>query len=202
MAAASDFSLLGASNTAAGAGDTEDARYETSVQYRVNIGAFRLAALYQFGGYEQGNGSNGAVEGQVGGDFGGFSFDAVGSKVKVAVSLSNYGVSPLPAGVSVDNLKATLSDTTSGSATLARSPAEELAITTRPSQPHFSSSGYAAIVLPCLQRALPCGDCLPRWLDLLAGSGSVWAHSPRGKAPQRPFRRPWLLQAQAYRHAR
>jgi hypothetical protein len=83
------------------------------VQYRVNVGAFRLAALYQFGGYEQGNGSNGAVEGQVGGDFGGFSFDAVGAKVRDAVSLSNYGVSPLPAGVSVDNLKATLSDNTS-----------------------------------------------------------------------------------------
>src|SRR5271163_502247 len=90
MAAAPDFSLIGASNTAAGAGDTENARYETSVQYRVNIGAFRVAALYQFGGYEQGNGSNGAVEAQVGVDYAGFSFDAVGGKVRDAVSLSNY----------------------------------------------------------------------------------------------------------------
>jgi predicted porin len=114
MAAAPDFSVIGASNTAAGSGDTENARYETSVEYRVNVGAFRLAALYQFGGYEQGNGSNGAIEGQVGADYGGLSFDAVGSKVRDAVSLSNYGVSPLPVGVSVDNLKATLSDNTSG----------------------------------------------------------------------------------------
>jgi len=114
MAAAPAFSVIGVSNTAAGAGDTEDARYETSVQYRGNIGAFRLAALYQFGGYDQGNGSNGAIDAQVGGDFGGFSFDAVGSKVKDAVSLSNFGESPLPAGVSVNDLKATLSDNTSG----------------------------------------------------------------------------------------
>ena len=108
------FSVIGTSNTAAGAGDTEDARYETSVQYRVNIGAFRLAALYQLGGYGQGNGSNGAVDLQVGGDFGGFSFDAVGGKVKDAVSLSNFGESPLPSGVGMNDLKATLSDNTAG----------------------------------------------------------------------------------------
>ena len=69
--------------------------------------------MLQFGGYSQGNGSNGAMEAQVGGDFGGFSFDAVVSKVKDAVSLSNYAMSTLPAGVSVDNLKATLSNDTS-----------------------------------------------------------------------------------------
>jgi predicted porin len=114
MAAAPAFSVIGASNTAGGSGDTEDARYATSVQYSKGIGGFRLAALYQFGGYSQGNGSNGAVEGQFGGDFGGFSFDVVASKVRDAVSLSNYAVSPLPAGVSIDNLKATLSNNTSG----------------------------------------------------------------------------------------
>ncbi len=114
MAAAPAFSVIGTSNTVAGAGDTEDARYETSVQYRVNVGAFRLATLYQFGGYDQGNGSNGAIDVQVGGDFAGFSFDAVGSKVKDAVSLSNFAESPLPSGVGMNDLKATLSDNTSG----------------------------------------------------------------------------------------
>jgi len=114
MAAAPAFSVIGASSTAGGSGDTEDARYNTSVQYAKNFGAFRLAALYQFGGYSQGNGSNGAIDVQVGGDFGGFSFDAVASRVRDAVSLSNYAVSPLPAGVAVDNLKATLSNNTSG----------------------------------------------------------------------------------------
>jgi predicted porin len=114
MAAAPAFSVIGASSTAGGSGDTEDARYNTSVQYAKSFGAFRLAALYQFGGYSQGNGSNGAIDVQVGGDFGGFSFDAVASRVRDAVSLSNYAVSPLPAGVAVDNLKATLSNNTSG----------------------------------------------------------------------------------------
>jgi len=114
MAAAPAFSVIGASSTAGGAGDTEDARYNTSVQYAKSIGAFHLAALYQFGGYSQGNGSNGAIEAQFGGDFGGFSFEAIASKVRDAVSLSNYAVSPLPTGVSVDNLKATLSNNTSG----------------------------------------------------------------------------------------
>jgi predicted porin len=113
MAAAPAFSVIGASNTAGGSGDTEDARYATSIQYKTNLGAFRLAALYQFGGYDQGNGSNGAVEAQFGGDFGRFSFDAVVSKLKDAVSLSNYAMSPLPAGVSADDLKATLSNDTS-----------------------------------------------------------------------------------------
>jgi hypothetical protein len=36
-----------------GSGETENARYATSVQYRTNLGAFQLAALYQFGGYSQ-----------------------------------------------------------------------------------------------------------------------------------------------------
>jgi predicted porin len=113
MAAAPAFSVIGASNTAGGSGDTENARYATSVEYTTHIGPLRLAALYQFGGYSQGNGSNGAVEAQLGGDFGGFSFDTVVSNVKDAVSLSNYAVSTLPVGVSVDDLKATLSNNTS-----------------------------------------------------------------------------------------
>ena len=114
LGAAPAFSVIGASNTAAGAGDTEAARYNTSVQYRVGVGPFRLAALYQFGGYDQGNGSNGAFEAEIGGSFGGLSFDAVGGKVNDAVALSNFGEYPLPSGVSVTDLKATLSNNTAG----------------------------------------------------------------------------------------
>ncbi len=114
MAAAPAFSVIGTSNTVAGAGDTEDARYNTSLQYKTRVGPLRLAGLYQFGGYDQGNGSNGAFSAQVGGDLGGFSFDAVGSKVKDAVSLSNFGEYPLPSGVAQNDLKATLSDNASG----------------------------------------------------------------------------------------
>ena len=114
MERAHAFSLIGDSNTVAGAGDTESARFNTSVQYKVGVGPLRLAVLYQFGGYHQGNGSDGALEAEVGADFGSFSFDAVGSKVKDAVSLANFGEYPLPAGVGIDNLKATLSNNTAG----------------------------------------------------------------------------------------
>jgi len=114
MQGANAFSVIGFSSTAAGAGDTEDARYNTSVEYRLGLGPFRLAGLYQLGGYDQGNGSNGAFSVGIGGDFGAFSFGAAGEKVKDAVSLSNFGEYPLPSGVGVDDLKATLSNNTAG----------------------------------------------------------------------------------------
>ena len=116
MEAAKAFSLVGVSNIVAGAGDTENSRYNSSVQYRVGVGPFRLGALYQFGGYDQGNGSNGAFDAELGGDFGAFSFDTIGSKVKDAVALSNFGEYPLPSGVNPTDLKATLSDNTAGAA--------------------------------------------------------------------------------------
>ena len=81
MAGAYAFSPIGFSLVVAGGGDTETARYTTAVKYRVNVGMFRVAALWQFGGYEQNNASNGAWQGQLGGDFrlgpGTLSLDAV-----------------------------------------------------------------------------------------------------------------------------
>ena len=53
-----------------GGGDTENARYNTSVKYAVTVGPLRLSALYQFGGFDQGNGSNGAFSTEVEGHFG------------------------------------------------------------------------------------------------------------------------------------
>ena len=49
-------------------GNTEGARYSTSLKYRVNLGRFRAAALWQFGGYGQNNAANGAYQLQAGGD--------------------------------------------------------------------------------------------------------------------------------------
>ena len=60
MGAASSFSVIGVSNTAAGGGDTETARYNTALKYRIGVGPFHFAGLYQFGGFDQGNASNGA----------------------------------------------------------------------------------------------------------------------------------------------
>jgi predicted porin len=108
------FSPIGYSGLTAGVGDTEDTRYNTAVKYNVAAFGFRGSALAQVGGYEQGNGSNGAYEGGLGWDFHGFSADVVYSYVKDAVSLGNY-----PSGTSLglgsnpayaDTLKATLSN--------------------------------------------------------------------------------------------
>jgi predicted porin len=114
MGGAPAFSVIGVSNIAGGGGDTENARYNTSVKYDVSAGPLRFAALYQFGGFDQGNGSNGAFSTEVEAHFGAFSFDVVGQKVKDAVSLSNFGQNPLPAGVPANGLKATLSNKASG----------------------------------------------------------------------------------------
>ena len=114
MGSAPAFSVIGVSSTAGGGGDTENARYNTSVKYQVGAGPLRFSALYQFGGFDQGNGSNGAFSAEVEAHFGAFSFDAVGQKVKDGVALSNFGQNPLPAGVPANGLKATLSDKASG----------------------------------------------------------------------------------------
>ena len=117
------FSLIGNSSTyIAGVGDTELARLNTSVKYQVAVNNFRAAAIWQFGGYEQGNGSNGTYQFDVGGDYGGFSVDAIYGYAKDAVALSSYsgvttgsvGAIGLPAGVGLDDLKATLADINAG----------------------------------------------------------------------------------------
>jgi predicted porin len=105
------FSVIGTSSTyVAGVGDTETSRYNTSLKYQLSVDNFRAGAVWQFGGYELGNGSNGAYQFDLGGDYAGFSFDAIYSYAKDAVSLSTYSADPLPAGVSPDDLKATLAD--------------------------------------------------------------------------------------------
>ena len=105
------FSLIG--NSAAyvsGVGDTETTRYNTSVRYQAGAGNLRAGAVWQFGGYDQGNGSNGAYQFGAGADFSSLSIDAIFSYAKDAVSLSAYGANPLPPGVGPDNLMATLAD--------------------------------------------------------------------------------------------
>jgi predicted porin len=114
MGGAPNFSVIGVSNTAGGGGDTQTARFNTSLLYRVGVGPFHFATLYQFGGYNQGNGSNGAFALGMTGDFGPLTFGMEGQKTKDAVALSNFAEFPLPAGVPGNGLKATLSNNTTG----------------------------------------------------------------------------------------
>ena len=85
------FSPIGWQGTTCGVGDTEDCRYSTAVKYRVNVGMFRAAGLWQFGGYGQNNGADGAYQAQLGADIhnladGTLSVDAIYSYVRDAVS--------------------------------------------------------------------------------------------------------------------
>jgi predicted porin len=116
MSASYAFSPIGWQGITCGAGNTENCRHSTSVKYRVNIGQFRVAALWQFGGYDLNNAATGSYQLQLGGDIanlagGTLSLDAIGSYVQNAVSIGLAG-STLPA-VLPQILTATLSDNSS-----------------------------------------------------------------------------------------
>jgi predicted porin len=116
MAASYAFSPLGFQGTTCGVGDTEDCRFSTAVKYRVDIDQFRVAALWQFGGYRLNNAATGSYQLQIGGDIanlagGTLTLDAIGSHVQNAVSIALAG-NTVPA-VLPQVLTATLSDDTS-----------------------------------------------------------------------------------------
>jgi predicted porin len=90
------FSVIGWSGTAVGGGDTEDARISTAIKYRVDVGnnLFRLGAIYQVGGYENNNGTQGEWGAQIGKDFdfgayGKLSLDAIYTEDKGAVKATS-----------------------------------------------------------------------------------------------------------------
>ncbi|RBP04153.1 hypothetical protein DFR50_14026 [Roseiarcus fermentans] len=96
MGGAYAFSPLGYSGSYAGFGDTEAARANTAVKYRVDIQNFRLGGLVQVGGYNWGNGAQGQYQGQVGGDFkfpggGVLSVDGIANFSKDTVNLGTFG---------------------------------------------------------------------------------------------------------------
>jgi predicted porin len=116
MSASYAFSPIGFQGITCGGGNTENCRHSTSLKYRVDIGQFRVAALWQFGGYDLNNASTGAYQLQLGGDVhnlagGTLSLDAIGSYVRNAVSIGLAG-STLPA-VLPQVLTATLSNNSS-----------------------------------------------------------------------------------------
>ena len=116
MAGSYAFSAIGNQGLTCGVGDTETCRFNTSVKYHVDIGQFRVAALWQFGGYGLNNAATGSYQFQIGGNIahlagGTLSLDAIGSYVQNAVSLGLAG-NVLPA-VLPQVLTATLSDDTS-----------------------------------------------------------------------------------------
>ena len=115
---ASAFGLLGASNTYAGGGSSEDDRLDSTAKYRVKFNdLLHLGALYKFSNSNGNGAANTAVQANIGGSIGGASLDAYYSKVNSAItasSLSADQVAALPGlGYSVSNsLAASVSDNT------------------------------------------------------------------------------------------
>src|SRR5260370_12487247 len=118
------FSPIGFQGITCGGGNTENCRHSTSLKYRVNVGQFRVAALWQFGGYAQNNASNGAYQFGAGADIptwgkGVLAVDAIYSYVRDSVSLSlapgsnDANVLPIPPFFP-HTLTATISDNSAG----------------------------------------------------------------------------------------
>jgi predicted porin len=121
MGAAQAFSVIGFSGTAAGGGDTEDRRLDSSLKYTAKYDFVHFGALYQF------NGANGAAntaeQVQLGADYGGGSIDAYYAKKRDAIAASALNTKQfdnLPTlGYSASNsLNATISDNTTYGAML------------------------------------------------------------------------------------
>jgi predicted porin len=106
------FSLIGTSGSVEqGTGETETARYNESFKYKIEYNGFRASAIAQVGGWQQGNGAKEAYQASIGGDFAGFSVDAIYAYDKDAVKLGTWGSTT---GPTPDTLKATLADVNAG----------------------------------------------------------------------------------------
>src|SRR5256886_728905 len=96
MGASYAFSPIGWQGITCGGGNTENCRHTTSLKYRLTVGQFRVAGLWQFGGYGQNNAADGAWQAEVGGDIpnlanGVLSFDAIYSYVRDSVGTALLG---------------------------------------------------------------------------------------------------------------
>jgi predicted porin len=114
-AASQAFSLIGLSGTAAGGGDTQDRRLDSSLKYGVKYQDVRFGAMYKSS--NAGNSANSAYEFSLGGDYAGFSADAYFVKVKSAISLGALSLTQVATaqtlGFSPSNaLVGTISDNT------------------------------------------------------------------------------------------
>jgi predicted porin len=116
MSGSGAFSVIGFQGATAGGGDTENARLSNSLKYRVALGPYRAAVAYQFS--SNGDGSRNIIQGQLGVDYLGVSFDAIYSHVNDAISAAPLAVGFTPSNAQLANAGAglvagTVSDNTS-----------------------------------------------------------------------------------------
>jgi predicted porin len=119
MGASYAFSVIGWQGTAAGGGDTEDARATTAIKYRADVyNWFRISALYQVGGYDNNNGAQGQWNAGIGKDidlgaYGKLSLDAIYTADKGAVASTSLAAGSAAFLKAPDTLGATISDNNS-----------------------------------------------------------------------------------------
>jgi predicted porin len=110
------FSLIGYFGATGGGGNTENARSTTALKYRVTYGNYRLGLFGQVGGYDEGNGAQGAFYGGLGADYhvgpGVLSFDAIGGYTKGSVNESLSGSAQPNPTTGSPALSLTISDNT------------------------------------------------------------------------------------------
>jgi predicted porin len=94
MSGSGAFSVIGFQGTTAGMGDTENARLDNSIKYVLQAGPFRAATAAQLS--PDGSGTRNIVEGQIGFDYLGASFDAIYSHVNDAISAASLPVGFTP----------------------------------------------------------------------------------------------------------
>jgi predicted porin len=94
MGASQTFSPIGLSGTAGGFGDTDTTRLSQALEYKVAYGPVHAAALYNFGA--KGAEDNNSYQVDVGFEYAGFSFDAIGGHTNDAVSAGSLAVGAVP----------------------------------------------------------------------------------------------------------
>jgi predicted porin len=114
------FSQIGFSAGFAAFGVTTTARVNTALTYRLTYQNIRIAAQAQIGGYDQGNAATAQYQGQIGFDYGQFSFDAIGGWAENAQTYSTYGGAALPAGYDPNSIVRGTVQNTGGLELLAR----------------------------------------------------------------------------------
>jgi len=106
------FSPIGYSGVASGAGDTQDARFDSAVKYVVSRGPVRLTLQHQFGGV--GRFAGGADEVDLGLRLGAVSADAAYGHIDNAIAVASLNAAQ--AAAAPGTLAATISDNTALSA--------------------------------------------------------------------------------------
>ena len=106
MGGSGAFSVIGFQGATAGMGDTENARLDNSLKYTVKVGPFRAAAAAQLS--PDGDGSRDIVQGQLGVDYLGVSFDAIYGHVADGISAAPLAVGFAPSAALLANAGAGL----------------------------------------------------------------------------------------------